>query len=133
MVNRSKSMIKAVILNKRNWLKRLRQNGNEDRKVFAQDTFVVIRPPVDSGHLTQHVLLNTERGNPVFLQASLLGKFIARWADGNAGLGGWKKRRPLCNGVDWDVQYNPLRKQADVQQVSRRERTCRIFLTEKSK
>ena len=97
MVNRSKSMIKVVVLNKRNWLKRLRQNGNEDRKVFAQDTFVVMSPPVESGHLTQHVLLNTERGNPVFLQASLPGKLIARWVDD------WKANDSYGTSISWCI------------------------------
>src|SRR5438128_9467709 len=48
------------------------------------------------------------------------GKRAARRADRRAGMGGWKKRRPLCNGVDRGCahgQHHPTRKRADVRLV----------------
>src|SRR4029453_13197606 len=41
-------------------------------------------------------------------------------ADRRAGMGGWKKRRPSCNGVDRGCahgQHDPARKRADVHLV----------------
>jgi hypothetical protein len=51
----------------------------------------------------------------------------ARRAVGAAGKGCWKKRMPLCNGVDRGCDMTPLRKQADFQLVVVDERTYRIF------
>jgi hypothetical protein len=49
----------------------------------------------------------------------------ARNADGLAGRGGWKKRRPRCNGADRGSAL--LRKQADFQLVIRDEKTRGTF------
>src|SRR5215813_6968287 len=48
------------------------------------------------------------------------GKQAVRQADRRAGRGGWKKRRPLCNGVDRGCAHgphDPTRKRADVHLV----------------
>ena len=52
----------------------------------------------------------------------------ARNADGMAGKGCWKKRRPLCNGADRDCNIVPPCKRADFQRVVRDERTRRTFM-----
>ena len=52
--------------------------------------------------------------------ASRKGKRAVRQADRRAGMGGWKKRRPSCNGVDRGCahgQHHPARKRADVRLV----------------
>src|SRR5215471_3088300 len=52
--------------------------------------------------------------------ASQKGKRTVRGADRRAGRGGWKKRRPSCNGVDRGCaygQHHPARKRADVRLV----------------
>jgi hypothetical protein len=36
--------------------------------------FADVAPPVDSGHLTRHILRKAERGNPVHLPLKLRGK-----------------------------------------------------------
>jgi hypothetical protein len=51
----------------------------------------------------------------------------ARNADGMAGRGCWKKRRPLCNGADRGCNMTPPCKRADFQRVVRDERTGRTF------
>ena len=55
----------------------------------------------------------------------------ARNADGVAGRGDWRKRRPLYNGADRG--FASLRKQADFQLVVRDERTRRTFTGGNSK
>ena len=53
------------------------------------------------------------------------GKRAARQADRRAGGGGWKKRRPLCNGGDRGCahrQHHPARKRADVRLVLHHQR-----------
>ena len=54
------------------------------------------------------------------------GKRAARQADRCAGMGGWKKRTPSCNGVDRGCahrQDHPTRKRADVHLVLHHQRT----------
>ncbi len=53
--------------------------------------------PADSRRLTR-CTRQAELGNPVL--SPRRGKRAARQADGGAGMGGRKKRRPSCNGVD---------------------------------
>src|SRR5215510_3699555 len=56
------------------------------------------------------------------------GKRAARQADRRAGRGGWKKRRPLCNGVDRSCahgQHHSTRKRADVHLVLPHQRPWR--------
>lgn len=49
----------------------------------------------------------------------------ARQADGVAGRGCWKKRKPPCNGTDKGRNITRLRKQADFQRVVRYDRAGR--------
>jgi hypothetical protein len=51
----------------------------------------------------------------------------ARNAVGMAGRGDWKKRRPLCNGVDRSCNMTLPRKRADFQMVVHDEKTSRTF------
>jgi hypothetical protein len=56
---------------------------------------------VDSGHLTSHILVATERGNLVLLlNVKNLGQLIARSTHGSARLGYRKKRMLCCHGAD---------------------------------
>src|SRR5215472_8237991 len=53
------------------------------------------------------------------------GKRAARQANRRAGMGGWKKRTPSCNGVDRGCahrQDHPTRKRADVHLVLHHQR-----------
>ncbi|HVK55471.1 MAG TPA: hypothetical protein VM532_10640, partial [Burkholderiales bacterium] len=54
-------------------------------------------------------LLDAERGNPVSLLPG--GQQAARPAHGGAGLGGRKKRRLRCNGVD--TGFNVIRRESE--------------------
>jgi len=66
-----------------------------------------VEPPAERQDLT-HAGTGTERGKPVGLPRSVRpykagrtrGKRAARDAEGPAGRGWWKKRRPVCNGPD---------------------------------
>src|SRR5215510_11280735 len=63
------------------------------------------------------------------------GKRAARQADRRAGRGGWKKRRPLCNGVDRGCahgQHHSTRKRADVHLVLHHPRVWPTSLGEKA-
>ena len=51
----------------------------------------------------------------------------ARNADGMAGRGCWRKRRPLCNGTDRSCNITPPCKRADFQRVVRDETAGRTF------
>ncbi|SRR6266480_2812002 len=51
----------------------------------------------------------------------------ARNADGVAGRGCWRKRRPFCNGTDRSCNITPPCKRADFQRVVRDERAGRTF------
>jgi hypothetical protein len=55
------------------------------------------RLSVDRARLTHLLLLRRNMATPY---ASREGKRAARGAHGRAGMGGGKKRRPSCNGVD---------------------------------
>lgn len=67
--------------------------------------------PVKRRHLTLGVTY-VERGKPVFLP---LGRRIARDAVGDAGMGCWRKRMPVCNGLDRGSNFALTRKGADFQ------------------
>src|SRR5215813_12039145 len=63
------------------------------------------------------------------------GKRAVRQADRRAGMGGWKKRRPLCNGVDRGCahgQHDSTRKRADVHLVLHHQRPWPISTGEKA-
>jgi hypothetical protein len=63
------------------------------------------------------------------------GKRAARQADRRAGMGGWKKRTPSCNGVDRGCahrQYHPTRKRADVHLVLHHQRAWPTSIGEKA-
>ena len=47
------------------------------------------------------LVIYLERGNPK-IPPSYGGKEAARRPDGIVGIGMWKKRRPVCNGLDRD-------------------------------
>lgn len=51
----------------------------------------------------------------------------ARNADGMAGRGCWRKRRPFCNGTDRSCNITPPCKRADFQRVVRDETAGRTF------
>jgi len=89
------------------------------------------RPPVDSRHLTQQNFLGGT-WKPCIPPISI-GKSTARETDGDAGLGGWKKRMPCCNGWDTGFNVTRLRKQAHVQLVFHCEIIRRTFGMRKSK
>ena len=71
-------------------------------------------------------VIQMEQGKPVVPPLRGAG-VAARRAVGAAGKGCWRKRMPLCNGVDRGWNMTPLRKQADFQLVVVDERTYRIF------
>jgi hypothetical protein len=73
--------------------------------------------------LNHHEFLVRKRLNPTS-RLSEAGS-VARPADGMAGRGCWRKRKPSCNGRDRGCDITPLRKQADFQRVARYERTGR--------
>jgi hypothetical protein len=52
----------------------------------------------------------------------------ARNANGMAGRGSWKKRKPLCNGADKSWNITPPCKRADFQPVVRDETAGRTFI-----
>jgi hypothetical protein len=56
-----------------------------------------------------------------------------RNADGMAGRGNWRKRRPLCNGADRSCNITSPCKRADFQWVVRDERTNGTFVGGNSK
>ena len=70
--------------------------------------------------------------NPTFRLRVKAGASV-RNADGMAGRGCWKKRRPLCNGADRGCNITPPCKRADFQRVVRDERTRRTFTGGNSK
>jgi hypothetical protein len=72
------------------------------------------------------------RINPTFRPGFGAGASI-RNADGMAGMGCWKKQRPLGNGADRSFNITPLRKQADFRRAIRDERTDRTFMGGNSK
>lgn len=63
-------------------------------------------PPADRQALT-HCVLKAELGKPVFLL--LKGQSIKTY--GNAGRGGWKKRMPVCNGLDTGSKFARLERE----------------------
>jgi hypothetical protein len=67
-------------------------------------------PPVAKQNLT-HPVSHVERGKPVYLSVKWQSKFVVKHTDGHAGMGGWKKQMPFCNGRDKGCTL--LRKQAD--------------------
>ncbi len=92
-----------------------------------QDLF--FRAVLVAGEFTHYQLKNVEcfleQGKPDVLP-SVAGVAV-RHAVEAAGRGGWRKRMPLCNGVDRSCDITPLCKQADFQQVVVDEKTYRIF------
>jgi hypothetical protein len=70
--------------------------------------------------------------NPTFRPGCGAGAYV-RNADGMAGRGDWKKRKPFCNGADRDCNIIPPCKRADFQLVVRDERTRRTFIGGNSK
>jgi hypothetical protein len=71
-------------------------------------------------------------GNPTFRRQVAAGA-SARNAMGLAGVGCWKKLRPLCNGTDRSGNITLPRKRADFQRVVRDERAGRTFTGGNSK
>jgi hypothetical protein len=84
------------------------------------------RLPVWWAGTNSFVSLGTNIVNPTLRPGCGAGA-SARNADGVAGRGCWKKRRPLCNGADRDCNIIPPCKRADFQLVVRDERTNRTF------
>ena len=54
-------------------------------------------------------VIETQHGKPVFLPTyfGAEGKRAARQADGDVGMGLWKKRMPVCNGSDRGFNVTP--------------------------
>ena len=84
------------------------------------------RLPVWYAGADSFVSLELNIVNPTFRPGSGAGA-SARNADGVAGRGDWKKRKPFCNGADRDCNIIPPCKRADFQLVVRDERTRRTF------
>jgi hypothetical protein len=82
--------------------------------------------PVYEAGAKSFVSFRRNRINPTSRSPRRAG-VTARCAVEVAGMGGWKKRRPLCNGADRNCNIIPLRKQADFQLVVDDERTFRTF------
>lgn len=80
--------------------------------VFAEPTLLVL------------LIWNSE--TPYF-RLALQGRPTARDAVGSAGLGGWKKRMPGCNGLDRGLNVPPPETVAHVQLVSDRVKTCKAI------
>src|SRR5215813_3712097 len=74
----------------------LNQNGKQPSIGAASSPIADVALPAKEWSLT-HSGAQVERGKPVLLP---LGRQTARRADGSAGMGRWKKRRPSCNGAD---------------------------------
>ncbi len=90
------------------------------------------RLPVWYAGANSFVSLETNIVNPTFRLGCGAGA-SARNADGMAGRGCWKKRRPLCNGADRGCNITPPCKRADFQRVVRDEITRRTFTGGNSK
>jgi hypothetical protein len=90
------------------------------------------RLPVWKAGINSFVSLETNIVNPTFRPGSGAGA-SARNAEGMAGRGCWKKRRPFCNGADRGCNITPPCKRADFQRVVRDERTRRTFTGGNSK
>ena len=71
------------------------------------------------------VSLQSNTVNPVFRLAEA--GVTARCAEGVPGRGGWKKRKPFCNGTDTGCDITRPRKRADFQLVVGYERTGGTF------
>jgi len=82
------------------------------------------RLPVWTAGANSFVSLELNIINPTFRLRVKAGA-SARNADGMAGMGCWRKRRPFCNGADRDCNIVPPCKRADFQRVVRDEKTRR--------
>jgi len=90
------------------------------------------RLPVWTAGANSFVSLELNIINPTFRLRVKAGA-SARNADGMAGMGCWRKRRPFCNGADRDCNIVLPCKRADFQRVVRDERTRRTFTGGNSK
>ena len=78
--------------------------------------------PVERARLTHSLLRQRNMATPYVPRQ---GRQAVRRAYRCAGMRGWKKRRPSCNGVDRGCasrQHHPTRKRADVHLVFRHKR-----------
>ena len=97
MVNTCEPVQRPSSANELKWL------TSSNQKVREPEVDLTVPPrgrqcsPVDSRYLTPHRLQKRNVETPYL---SRKGKQAARRADGGAGLGCRKKRRPSCNGAD---------------------------------
>jgi hypothetical protein len=109
MVNISEPLLNVVIPNKPKMLRvstrnhRLGPKGTRSGVVVANSTTADDAPPANRRDLTPSGT-HTERVKLIVLP---LGKQAARQADRTVGKGGWKKRRPACNGLDRGSSFAP--------------------------
>jgi hypothetical protein len=98
MANRGERSINIVMLNKPKVLEGLSQKGNVAGT--RSPSFLVMGTPryrwTERAQPTR-VLLERNMATPY---VSRQGKRAVRQARGRAGMGGWKKRRPSCSGMD---------------------------------
>lgn len=74
------------------------QNGKKSGCEVVRTGHMDVELPAYRQHLTHSVIL-TERSKPVSLR-SCNGRTVARPLQRDAGMGGWKKRTPVCNRLD---------------------------------
>jgi hypothetical protein len=99
MVKTSESVIKTVIVDERKWLLRLNQKVMEVGTASWVYAFVTHIPPgqMQAPKPTYFCKRNVETP-----YRSLWERQTAKSADGDAGTGARRKRKPFCNGADRD-------------------------------
>ena len=126
MSNTSETVESTVKRNKPKTLTGLRQKAKQSvASCFAWGTRTFRTAGEETG-TNSFMLLERNTVNPTFRPGFGAGA-SARNADGMAGRGCWKKRRPFCNGADRSCDITPPRKRADFQRVVRDETTGRTF------
>jgi hypothetical protein len=99
MMRRTESVIKVVMMKERKWLIRSNQKVVRIGNCNATMHSVTIK---SSGRKQASKLAYFSKRNVKTRYRSHLGRFVERQTDGGAGVGGWKKRKPSCNGSDTD-------------------------------
>ena len=97
MANPGERLINIVNRNKPKVLKGLSQKATESAQGLCNVLSGATGLPVDRARLTHSMLLQWNMETPYVSQK---GKQPVRRAHRRAGMGGWKKRRPSCSGVD---------------------------------
>ena len=92
-------LLNVVRTNKPKTLKGLGQKARGGNRCFPFRLSQTRQPPADKQLLTHPMAQKRNVVSPAF---SLTGQRTVRPAYGVSGRGRWKKRRPLCNGVNRD-------------------------------